>query len=186
MINMITHKPKIRTMLQQNMKHIERFCRKNENRREKFLSKPDIMAPRADGIVAIDLFCPSGRSGRFGRVIETILMMHMLQNCFALSDGTLENAVFESCSSSSYIHPGFSGWQVQNTGALTKFRRLPAKTGTGEKIFAYVKECPGKAGLMMHGRNTADEAVISAPCSFTSGLFMPHDLLADGVNQLCP
>ena len=180
---MITHKPKIRTMLQQNMKYIERFCRKNENRREKFLSKPDIMAPRADGIVAIDLFCPSGRSGRFGRVIETILMMHMLQNCFALSDGTLENAVFESCSSSSYIHPGFSGWQVQNTGALTKFRRLPAKTGTGEKIFAYVKECPWKAGLMRCGRNAADAAASALHAALSSDLFMLYDLFADGVNN---
>lgn len=186
MINMITHKPKIRTMLQQNMKYIERFCRKNENRREKFLSKPDIMAPRADGIVAIDLFCPSGRSGRFGRVIETILMMHMLQNCFALSDGTLENAVFESCSSSSYIHPGFSGRQVQDTAALTKFRLLQAKPGTGEKILAVVNKSIENSGQMMHGRKAADAAVISAPCSSSRGVFMPYYLFAEGVYQLCP
>ena len=186
-IKMISSKTKRRIVRQQNMKYIEYFCRKEENRRGKFLGKPDMKVPRADMIAAIELFSTSGsgRCGRPGRWCEIMLMMDA-QNRSNPADKALENAVCDSCSSSSYIRPGFFGRQVQDTAALTKFRLLQAKPGTGEKILAVVNKSIENSGQMMHGRKAADAAVISAPCSSSRGVFMPYYLFAEGVYQLCP
>lgn len=182
-IKMIPRKTKRRTVRQQNMKYIEYSCRKEDNRREKFLGKPDMTVHRADMIAAIGLFCPSGWCRGPARGSETMLMTHMLQNWFNPADEGLEGAVYDSCSFCSSIRPGFFGWQIQDAAAFLEFRSLFGKHKTGGKIFAGMKECPWKAGLMRCGRNAADAAASALHAALSSDLFMLYDLFADGVNN---
>lgn len=67
----------------------------NRPRRERFLAEVEQVAPWPGLLALIEPFYPNAGNSRPPYPLETMLRIHLLQNWFALSDPSMEEALYE-------------------------------------------------------------------------------------------
>jgi len=152
-------------MHQPSFTDIEYGLRKRTTKREEFLRAMDEFIPWKEWVAYIEPYYPGGQRGRPPMGIEKMLRMYLLQCWFNLSDGGIEDAIYDSYALRSFMKINFVTEQVPDATTLLKFRHLLEKHGIGKVFFQAFNSTLEKCGYMMRGGSIVDATLISAPSS---------------------
>jgi IS5 family transposase len=111
-------------MNQPSFSDIEYGFRKRTTKREGFLKTMDDFIPWDEWVAYVEPFYPNGRHGRPPLGIEKMLRMYLLQCGFALSDESIEDAIYDSDALRSFMGIDFIHEQVPDATTWLKFRHL--------------------------------------------------------------
>ena len=149
-------------MQQQTLSDIEYSNRKQQTRKEEFLTAMEDMIPWEQWISLIREQYPSGRRGRKPKSIDTMLRMYLLKKWFGLSDAGIEDAVYDSYAMRNFMHIDFFAEQVPDESTLRRFRHLLEKRGIDKQIDTEIRKRLAEAGLVMRCGMIVDAALVSA------------------------
>ena len=119
---------------QSTFSDVEYLIWKRIGKREEFLDSMNEIVPGDRETGLIKPFYPNGNRGRPRRRIETVLRMYLLQIWFNLSDGGIEDAIYDSSCMRKFMGLDFLTESVPDATTLLKFRHLLEKQGLGNKI----------------------------------------------------
>lgn len=133
-------------MKQQTFTDFEYNQRKKKTHREEFLDAMDAMIPWSAWIAMILPFYPSGKRNYPVKGIETMLRMYLMQIQFNRSDVAIEDGIYDSYATRTFMCIDFTQKQVPESTILRKFRYLLEQHHNGEKIFADMQNASKKKG----------------------------------------
>ena len=139
----------------------ERSVVKKQTRREKFLSQMEEVVPWSALLSLIASFYPV-QGPQEGRLAETMLRIHLMQNWYCLSDEAMEDALIEVESMRRFAHLDFAKGSIPDASTILAFRHFLEKYDLGEKIFERVGEY--EQGLLLR------EGTVAEPPSFMAHL----------------
>lgn len=86
--------------MQLSFSDLEFAAKKRQIRRERFLAEIEAVTPWSELVAALEAFYPKGEGrGRPPIGLERMLRMYVAQQCFGLSDEGIEDALYDSQSS---------------------------------------------------------------------------------------
>ena len=142
----------------------ERSVVKKQTRREKFLSEMEKVVPWSALLSLIASFYPvQGPQG--GRLAETMLRIHLMQNWYCLSDEAMEDALIEVESMRRFAHLDLAKGSIPDASTILAFRHFLEKYDLGEKIFGRVGEYLREQGLLLREGTVVDATIVHAPTS---------------------
>ena len=151
---------------QQNFTDIEYSNRRRTTKREAFLEKMNATLPWDKWVSLVVPYYPDGKRGCRPQEIERMIRMTMLQTWFNLSDGGIEDAIYDSYAMKTFMEIDFSsGEQVPDATTLCKFRKLLNEHGLQKKFFEQVQELLAKEGKLVSGGTIVDATIVEAPNS---------------------
>jgi transposase, IS5 family len=138
---------------------------KKTTRRSEFLNRMDKIIPWNKIIDLIKPFYYNNKTGRKATELETILRMYFLQNWFSLSDGAIEDEIYDSLAMKDFMKISASNYNVPDETVLCNFRHLLEENNIGKEIEKLINSLLEENGLIMHGGTIVDATIISAPKS---------------------
>lgn len=138
---------------------------KKTTRRSDFLNRMDKIVPWNKIIDLIKPFYYNNKTGRKATELETILRMYFLQNWFSLSDGAIEDEIYDSLAMKDFMKISASNYNVPDETVLCNFRHLLEENNIGKDIEKLINSLLEENGLIMHGGTIVDATIISAPKS---------------------
>lgn len=151
-------------MLQYSFADYE-LSQKKPTRRSEFLNRMDKIIPWNKIIELIQPYCYNNKTGRKATDLKKILKMYFLQNWFSLSDGAVEDAIYDSLAMKDFMEISASDYVVPDETVLCKFRHLLETNNIGKQIEQLINVLLNTNGLIMHGGTIVDATIISAPKS---------------------
>lgn len=138
--------------------------RKN-TRRELFLNEMDQVVPWKGLLALIEPHYPlTGRRGRQPYALATMLRIHFLQQWYALSDPSMEEALYDTA-----VMRRFAGInsleRIPDETTILNFRRLLETHGLGDKMLEAVNAHLQRQGLSLRAGTIVDATIIHAPSS---------------------
>ena len=144
---------------------LEYASKKKVTRRERFLSELDALVPWSLLVEEIEPFYPKGVRGRPPMGVERMLRMYIAQQCFALSDEGIEDAVYDSQALRAFVGVDLSRESAPDATTLLKFRRLLEQHKLSQRIFSSINTMLKDKGLLLKEGSVVDATIISAPSS---------------------
>lgn len=143
----------------------EGLGKRKQTRRERFLAEMEQVVPWKALLAQIEPHYPrSGRVGRPPYAMETMLRIHLLQQWYALSDPSMEEALHEIASMRLFAR--LSGLDViPDETTILKFRRLLEKHGLAAKMLEAVNAHLARKGQSLRAGTIVDATIIHAPSS---------------------
>lgn len=138
---------------------------KKVTRRSEFLNRMDKIIPWNNIVELIQPYYYNNKTGRIATDLEKILRMYFLQNWFSLSDGAMEDAIYDSLAMKEFMGISANEYKVPDETVLCKFRHLLEANNLGKQIENLIKDLLNTNGLIMHGGTIVDATIISAPKS---------------------
>lgn len=136
-----------------------------QTRREIFLAEMEQVVPWKALLAQIEPHYPrSGRVGRPPYAMEAMLRIHLLQQWYALSDPSMEEALHEIASMRLFAR--LSGLDViPDETTILNFRRLLEKHGLAAKMLEAVNAHLARKGQGLRAGTIVDATIIHAPSS---------------------
>lgn len=131
-------------------------------RRSEFLNKMDKIIPWKEIIEVIKPYYYKNKTGRKATDLEKVLRMYFLQNWFSLSDGAVEDMIYDSLAMKDFMKISASDYKVPDETVLLNFRHLLEKHELGKEIERLVLHLLELNGLIMHGGTIVDATIISS------------------------
>ena len=134
-------------------------------RREVFLAEMDRVVPWEELLAVIAPHCPRmGRRGRQPYPLETMLRIHLLQQWYALSDPSMEEAPYEIAPLRQFARLSLLT-DIPDETTLLNFRHLLERNQLAEKLFSSVNTHLARYGKVVRSGTIVDATIINAPSS---------------------
>lgn len=106
----------------------------------------------------------AGRPGRQPYPLPTMLCVHLLQQWYALSDPSMEEALYDTAMMRRFA--GISGLdRIPDETTILNFRRLLETHGLAAKMLEAVNLCLQRKGMSLRAGAIVDATIIHAPSS---------------------
>nr|WVL54675.1 IS5 family transposase [Xanthomonas nasturtii] len=139
--------------------------KRKQTRREVFLAEMDQVVPWKDLLALIEPHYPkSGQPGRQPYRLETMLRIHFLQQWYALSDPSAEEALYDTVSMRRFAKIGGLD-EVPDETTIVNFRHLLEQHDVARKLFNRINAHLSRKGQSLRSGTIVDATIISAPSS---------------------
>jgi IS5 family transposase len=140
---------------------------KKQTKREKFLSKMELVVPWQALIDLIEPHYPkaAGKAACRPILLATMLLIHLLQQWYSLSDPAMEEALIEVSTMRRFAGIAPISDRIPDETTILTFRHLLKKYELGEQIFESVKARLNTRGMTMRQGTIGDATLIAAPNS---------------------
>jgi IS5 family transposase len=142
----------------------EYAAKRKKTRREVFLEEMERVVPWRALVRVISPFYPVAGCGRRPYPIEAMLRVHLMQNWFALSDPSMEEALYEIASLRSFAGLKLSE-PIPDETTILNFRHLLEEYDLAEDILKQVNAHLARKGLLLKRGSIVDATIIAAPSS---------------------
>lgn len=151
-------------MSQISFAEAEYAAKRKKTRREVFLEEMELVVPWAALVKVISPFYPVAGRGRRPYPLEAMLRVHLMQNWFALSDPSMEEALYEIASLRNFAGLALSE-PIPDETTILNFRHLLEEYDLAEDILKQVNAHLSRKGLLLKRGSIVDATIIAAPSS---------------------
>jgi transposase, IS5 family len=151
-------------MDQMSFAEAEYAAKRKKTRREVFLEEMELVVPWKALLKVISPFYPVAGRGRRPYPLEAMLRVHLMQNWFALSDPSMEEALYEIASLRSFAGLKLSE-PIPDETTILNFRHLLEEYDLAEDILKQVNAHLVRKGLLLKRGSIVDATIIAAPSS---------------------
>ncbi len=138
--------------------------KRRQTRKEIFLSRMEHILPWQDMTAVIEPFYPKAGNGRRPYPLETMLRIHCMQHWYNLSDGAMEDALYEIASMRLFARLSLDSVLPDRT-TIMNFRHLLEQHQLAPQLFKTINRWLAEAGVMMTQGTLVDATIIEAPSS---------------------
>lgn len=132
--------------------------------REVPLEEMELLVPWKALIMVITPFYPVAGRGRHSYPLEAMLRVHLIQNCFALSDPLMEEALYGLALLRNFAELKLSE-AIPDEAAILNVRHLDEEYDSAGGILAQVNAHLSRKGLLLRRGSIVDATIDSAPSS---------------------
>nr|WP_227689213.1 IS5 family transposase [Klebsiella quasipneumoniae] len=136
--------------------------KRRQTRKEIFLSRMEQILPWQNMTAVIEPFYPKAGNGRRPYPLETMLRIHCMQHWYNLSDGAMEDALYEIASMRLFARLSLDSALPDRT-TIMNFRHLLEQHQLARQLFKTINRWLAEAGVMM--TTLVDATIIEAPSS---------------------
>lgn len=122
--------------------------KRRQTRKEIFLSRMEQILPWQNMTAVIEPFYPKAGNGRRPYPLETMLRIHCMQHWYNLSDGAMEDALYEIASMRLFARLSLDNALPDRT-TIMNFRHLLEQHQLARKLFNTINQWLSEAGVMM-------------------------------------
>ena len=152
-------------MSQMSFGDAEYAGKRKRTRREVFLAEMDRVVPWEELLAVIAPHYPRmGRRGRQPYPLETMLRIHLLQQWYALSDPSMEEALYEIAPLRQFARLSLLT-DIPDETTILNFRHLLERNQLAEKLFSSVNTHLARYGKVVRSGTIVDATIINAPSS---------------------
>ena len=138
--------------------------KRRQTRKEIFLSRMEQILPWQNMTAVIEPFYPKAGNGRRHYPLETMLRIHCMQHWYNLSDGAMEDALYEIASMRLFARLSLDSALPDRT-TIMNFRHLLEQHQLARQLFKTINRWLAEAGVMMTQGTLVDATIIEAPSS---------------------
>ncbi len=138
--------------------------KRRQTRKEIFLSRMEQILPWQNMTAVIEPFYPKAGNGRRPYPLETMLRIHCMQHWYNLSDGAMEDALYEIASMRLFARLSLDSALPDRT-TIMNFRHLLEQHQLARQLFKTINRWLAEAGVMMTQGTLVDATIIEAPSS---------------------
>ncbi|MBW9417305.1 IS5 family transposase [Enterobacter roggenkampii] len=138
--------------------------KRRQTRKEIFLSRMEQILPWQNMVEVIEPFSPKAGNGRRPYPLETMLRIHCMQHWYNLSDGAMEDALYEIASMRLFARLSLDSALPDRT-TIMNFRHLLEQHQLARQLFKTINRWLAEAGVMMTQGTLVDATIIEAPSS---------------------
>ena len=142
----------------------EFHSKRRQTRKEIFLSRMAQLLPWQMMLDVIDPVYPKVGNGRRPYPLETMLRIHCMQQWYNLSDGAMEDALYEIVSIRLFARLSLDQ-AIPDRTTIMNFRHLLEQHQLARQLFDAVNLWLSDAGIMMKQGSLVDATIIEAPSS---------------------
>lgn len=138
--------------------------KRRKTRKELFLARMEALLPWAMMLEVIEPVYPKAGNGRRPYPLDTMLRIHCMQQWYSLSDGAMEDALYEITSMRLFAKLSLDQ-AIPDRTTIMNFRHLLEQHQLARQLFDTVNLWLSDAGIMMKQGTLVDATLIEAPCS---------------------
>ena len=138
--------------------------KRRKTRKELFLARMEALLPWAMMLEVIEPVYPKAGNGRRPYPLDTMLRIHCMQQWYSLSDGAMEDALYEIASMRLFAKLSLDQ-AIPDRTTIMNFRLLLERHPLARQPFDAVTLWLADAGIMMKQGTLVDATLIEAPCS---------------------
>ncbi len=138
--------------------------KREKTRRQVFLEEMELVVPWKVLLKLIEQHYPVTGRGRRPYALESMLCVHLMQNWFALSAPTMEEALYEIASLRSFVHLSLNE-PIPDETTILNFRHLLEANDLAEGILKAVNALLARKGLLLKRGSIVNATIIAAPSS---------------------
>lgn len=138
--------------------------KRRQTRKEIFLSRMEQLLPWPRMLAVIEPIYPKVGNGRRPYPLETMLRIHCLQQWYTLSDGAMEDALYEIASMRLFARLSLDQ-PIPDRTTIMNFRHLLEQHLLARQLFETINLWLSEAGIMMTQGTLVDATIIEAPSS---------------------
>lgn len=138
--------------------------KRRKTRKELFLARMEALLPWAMMLEVIEPVYPKAGNGRRPYPLDTMLRIHCMQQWYSLSDGAMEDALYEIASMRLFAKLSLDQ-AIPDRTTIMNFRHLLEQHRLARQLFDAVNLWLSDAGIMMKQGTLVDATLIEAPCS---------------------
>ena len=138
--------------------------KRRKTRKELFLARMEALPPWAMMLAVIEPVYPKAGNGRRPYPLDTMLRIHCMQQWYSLSDGAMEDALYEITSMRLFAKLSLDQ-AIPDRTTIMNFRHLLEQHQLARQLFDAVNLWLSDAGIMMKQGTLVDATLIEAPCS---------------------
>lgn len=138
--------------------------KRRKTRKELFLARMEALLPWAMMLEVIEPVYPKAGNGRRPYPLDTMLRIHCMQQWYSLSDGAMEDALYEIASMRLFARLSLDQ-AIPDRTTIMNFRHLLEQHRLARQLFDAVNQWLSDAGIMMKQGTLVDATLIEAPCS---------------------
>ncbi|AYK17924.1 IS5 family transposase [Aeromonas veronii] len=138
--------------------------KRRKTRKELFLARMEALLPWAMMLEVIEPVYPKAGNGRRPSPLDTMLRIHCMQQWYSLSDGAMEDALYEITSIRLFAKLSLDQ-AIPDRTTIMNFRHLLERHQLARQLFDAVNLWLSDAGIMMKQGTLVDATLIEAPCS---------------------
>lgn len=138
--------------------------KRRKTRKELFLARMEALLPWAMMLEVIEPVYPKAGNGRRPYPLDTMLRIHCMQQWYSLSDGAMEDALYEITSMRLFAKLSLDQ-PIPDRTTIMNFRHLLEQHRLARQLFDAVNQWLSDAGIMMKQGTLVDATLIEAPCS---------------------
>jgi len=124
----------------------------------------EALLPWAIMLEVIEPVYPKAGNGRRPYPLDTMLRIHCMQQWYSLSDGAMEDALYEITSMRLFAKLSLDQ-AIPDRTTIMNFRHLLEQHQLARQLFDAVNQWLSDAGIMMKQGTLVDATLIEAPCS---------------------
>ncbi len=138
--------------------------KRRKTRKELFLARMEALLPWAMMLEVIEPVYPKAGNGLRPYPLDTMLRIHCMQQWYSLSDGAMEDALYEIASMRLFAKLSLDQ-AIPDRTTIMNFRHLLEQHRLARQLFDAVNQWLSDAGIMMKQGTWVDATLIEAPCS---------------------
>ena len=138
--------------------------KRRKTRKELFLARMEALLPWAMMLEVIEPVYPKAGNGRRPYPLDTMLRIHCMQQWYSLSDGAMEDALYEITSMRLFAKLSLDQ-AIPDRTTIMNYRHLLEQHQLARQLFDAVNLWLSDAGIMMKQGTLVDATLIEAPCS---------------------
>ena len=138
--------------------------KRRKTHKELFLARMEALLPWAIMLEVIEPVYPKAGNGRRPYPLDTMLRIHCMQQWYSLSDGAMEDALYEITSMRLFAKLSLDQ-PIPDRTTIMNFRHLLELHRLAQQLFDTVNLWLSDAGIMMKQGTLVDATLIEAPCS---------------------
>ncbi|WP_429219826.1 IS5 family transposase [Aeromonas veronii] len=138
--------------------------KRRKTRKELFLARMEALLPWAMMLEVIEPVYPKAGNGRRPYPLDTMLRIQCMQQWYSLSDGAMEDALYEIASMRLFAKLSLDQ-AIPDRTTIMNFRHLLEQHRLARQLFDAVNQWLSDAGIMMKQGTLVDATLIEAPCS---------------------
>ncbi|MFM5810897.1 IS5 family transposase [Aeromonas veronii] len=138
--------------------------KRRKTHKELFLARMEALLPWAIMLEVIEHVYPKAGNGRRPYPLDTMLRIHCMQQWYSLSDGAMEDALYEITSMRLFAKLSLDQ-AIPDRTTIMNFRHLLELHRLARQLFDTVNLWLSDAGIMMKQGTLVDATLIEAPCS---------------------
>ncbi|MGL6004043.1 IS5 family transposase [Aeromonas sobria] len=138
--------------------------KRRKTRKELFLARMEALLPWTMMLEVIEPVYPKAGNGRRPYPLDTMLRIHCMQQWYSLSDGAMEDALYEITSMRLFAKLSLDQ-AIPDRTTIMNFRHLLEQHQLARQLFDAVNLWLSDAGIMMKQGTLVDATLIGAPSS---------------------
>ena len=138
--------------------------KRRQTRKEAFFARMDALLPWSRMLAVIEPVYPKSGNGRRPYPLETMLRIHCIQQWYNLSDGAMEDALYEIASMRLFAKLSLDQ-AIPDRTTIMNFRHRLEQHQLARQLFESINQWLSDAGIMMTQGTLVDATIIEAPSS---------------------